>query len=108
MSSTASGFASGAGSRRRAGGGRQGFVVCPRVEESEKLQAASATAEYRRLQRVFPELRLGLLHGQMRSADKEVVMAAMRSGEIDVLVATTVIEVGIDLPNATVVVAEEC
>ncbi|OFW67404.1 MAG: ATP-dependent DNA helicase RecG [Actinobacteria bacterium RBG_16_68_21] len=93
--------------RSEAAAGRQVFVVCPLVEESEKLQAASATAEYRRLQRVFPELRLGLLHGQMRSADKEVVMAAMRSGEIDVLVATTVIEVGIDLPNATVMVIED-
>lgn len=87
--------------------GRQAFVVCPLVEESEKLEAASATAEYQRLQGVFPDLRLGLLHGQMRSADKETVMAAMRSGEIDVLVATTVIEVGIDLPNATVMVIED-
>jgi ATP-dependent DNA helicase RecG len=87
--------------------GRQAFVVCPLVEDSEKLQAASATAEYERLQGVFPGLRLGLLHGQMRSADKETVMAGMRAGTIDVLVATTVIEVGIDLPNATVMLIED-
>ncbi|MFH1105510.1 MAG: ATP-dependent DNA helicase RecG [Actinomycetota bacterium] len=87
--------------------GRQAFVVCPLVEDSEKLEAASATAEYRRLRGVFPDLHLGLLHGQMRSAEKEDVMAAMRAGEIDVLVATTVIEVGIDLPNASIMVVED-
>jgi ATP-dependent DNA helicase RecG len=87
--------------------GRQAFVVCPLVEESDKLQAASATAEYERLRGVFPDLRLGLLHGQMRSAEKEAVMSRLRSGEIDVLVATTVIEVGIDIPNATVMVVED-
>ena len=74
---------------------------------SEKLQAASATAEYERLSGVFSDLRVGLIHGQMRSADKEDVMGRMRAGEIDVLVATTVIEVGIDIPNATVMVVED-
>ncbi len=93
--------------RAEAAAGRQSFVVCPLVEESEKLEAASATAEYERLQGVFPDLRLGLLHGQLRSADKEAVMTAMRAGAIDVLVATTVIEVGIDLPNATVMLIED-
>jgi ATP-dependent DNA helicase RecG len=93
--------------RAEAAAGRQAFVVCPLVEDSPKLQAASATAEYERLQSVFPDLRLGLLHGQMRSADKEEVMARMRAGEIDVLVATTVIEVGIDVPNATVMMIED-
>jgi ATP-dependent DNA helicase RecG len=93
--------------RREAAAGRQAFVVCPLVEDSDKLQAASATAEFERLQRVFPDLGLGLLHGQMRSADKEEVMARMRAGEVDVLVATTVIEVGIDVPNATVMVIED-
>ena len=87
--------------------GRQAFVVCPLVEESDKLEAASATAEYERLTGVFPGLRLGLLHGQMKSAEKEAVMSRLRSGEIDVLVATTVIEVGIDIPNATVMVVED-
>lgn len=87
--------------------GRQAFVVCPLVEDSVKLQVASATAEHERLSAVFPDLEVGLLHGQMKSADKEAVMARMRSGEIDVLVATTVIEVGIDIPNATVMVVED-
>ncbi|HEX5630576.1 MAG TPA: ATP-dependent DNA helicase RecG [Acidimicrobiia bacterium] len=93
--------------RTEVAAGRQAFVVCPLVEDSEKLQAASATAEYERLQGVFPGLRLGLLHGQMRSADKETVMSGMRAGTIDVLVATTVIEVGIDIPNATVMLIED-
>ncbi|MDH3308304.1 MAG: ATP-dependent DNA helicase RecG, partial [Acidimicrobiia bacterium] len=87
--------------------GRQAFVVCPLVEDSAKIEAASATAEHERLQRVFPDLRLGLLHGQMRPADKESVMDSMRAGEIDVLVSTTVIEVGIDIPNATLMVIED-
>lgn len=87
--------------------GRQAFVVCPLVEDSAKLQAASATAEHERLSGVFSDLRVGLLHGQMKSADKEAVMAATRVGDIDVLVATTVIEVGIDIPNATVMVIED-
>lgn len=87
--------------------GRQAFVVCPLVEESEKLEAASATAEFSRLQGVFPDLRLGLIHGQLRPADKDGVMHSFRAREIDVLVATTVIEVGIDIPNATVMVIED-
>ena len=93
--------------REEAAAGRQIFVVCPLVEDSEKLQAASATAEYERLSKVFSDLRVGLIHGQMRSADKEEVMSRLRAGEIDVLVATTVIEVGIDIPNATVMVVED-
>jgi ATP-dependent DNA helicase RecG len=87
--------------------GRQAFVVCPLVEESPKVEAASATAEHERLTRVFPDLRLGLLHGQLRPGEKEQVMSAFRDGDVDVLVATTVIEVGIDVPNATVVVIED-
>ncbi len=87
--------------------GRQAFVVCPLVDESDKLQVASATAEYERLQGVFPELRLGLLHGQLRPREKDEVMTRFRNQEIDVLVATTVIEVGIDIPNATVMVIED-
>ncbi len=87
--------------------GRQAFVVCPLVEDSPKLQAASATAEHKRLSVIFSNLRVGLLHGQMKSAEKESVMARMRVGEIDVLVATTVIEVGIDIQNATVMVIED-
>jgi ATP-dependent DNA helicase RecG len=90
-----------------AAAGRQAFVVCPLVDESDKLQVASATAEFERLSRVFDGLRVGLLHGQMRPSEKEETMARMRAGEIDLLVATTVIEVGIDIPNATVMVVED-
>lgn len=93
--------------RAEVAAGRQAFVVCPLVEDSAKLQAASATAEHERLVAVFSDLEVGLIHGQMKSADKESVMRAMREGELDVLVATTVIEVGIDIPNATVMVIED-
>ncbi|MGH8912115.1 MAG: ATP-dependent DNA helicase RecG, partial [Acidimicrobiia bacterium] len=86
---------------------RQAFVVCPLVEESPKVEAASATAEYERLQGVLAGLRVGLIHGQLHPRDKESVMAAFRAGEIDVLVSTSVIEVGIDVPNATVMVIED-
>jgi ATP-dependent DNA helicase RecG len=93
--------------REQAGRGRQTFVVCPLVEESAKLEAAAATAEFERLRGVFPDLRLGLVHGQLPAEEKRRVMQALRDGEIDVLVATTVIEVGIDIPNATVMVIED-
>ncbi len=89
------------------GAGRQAFVVCPLVEDSPKIEAASATAERERLAALMPELRVGLIHGQLRPVEKESVMAAFRAGEIDVLVSTTVIEVGIDVPNATVMVIED-
>lgn len=87
--------------------GRQAFVVCPLVDDSAKVEAASATAEHERLSSLMPGLRVGLIHGQLRPADKEEVMAAFRAAEIDVLVSTTVIEVGIDVPNATVMVIED-
>jgi ATP-dependent DNA helicase RecG len=88
--------------------GHRAFVVCPLVEGSERVAAKSATEEFERLAgKVLPELRLGLLHGQMRSADKESVMAGFRRGDIEVLVATTVIEVGVDVPEATVMVVED-
>jgi ATP-dependent DNA helicase RecG len=87
--------------------GRQAFVVCPLVEDSPKVEAASATAEHERLAELMPELRVGLIHGQLRPADKEETMAAFRDAQIDVLVSTTVIEVGIDVPNATVMVIED-
>ena len=85
--------------------GRQAYVVCPLIEESEKLEVASAQDTFDRL--VAGELsglRLALLHGRMPSADKQDVMDRFRRGELDVLVATTVIEVGVDVPNATVMV----
>jgi ATP-dependent DNA helicase RecG len=88
--------------------GRQVYVVCPLIEESEKLQARAATelAEYLQAN-VFPDLRLGLLHGQVKTQEKEDVMRRFRAGEIDVLVSTTVIEVGVDVPNATVMIVED-
>ncbi len=87
--------------------GRQAFVVCPLVEDSPKVEAASATAEFHRLSALMKDLRVGLIHGQLRPVEKEAVMSQFRAGEIDVLVATTVIEVGIDIPNATVMVIED-
>jgi ATP-dependent DNA helicase RecG len=93
--------------RAEVAAGRQAYVVCPLVEDSEKLEVVSAVGEFERLQGVFPDLRLGLLHGQLVPREKESVMSAFRGGELDVLVATTVIEVGIDVPNATVMVIED-
>ncbi|HEX6799222.1 MAG TPA: ATP-dependent DNA helicase RecG [Ktedonobacterales bacterium] len=88
--------------------GRQAYVICPLVEESEALEAKSAVKEYERLRReVFPDLRLGLVHGQVKPAEKDRVMRAFRDGEIDVLVATAVVEVGVDVPNATVMLIED-
>ena len=87
--------------------GRQVYVVYPLVEESEKVDLKAATAEYQRLARdVFPDLRLGLLHGQLNGDEKDATMRAFAAGSIDILVATTVIEVGIDVANASVMVVE--
>jgi ATP-dependent DNA helicase RecG len=87
--------------------GRQAFVVCPLVEESEALQARAATAEFERLQRTeLKDFRVVLLHGQKRPREKQEAMAAFAAGSADVLVATTVIEVGIDVPNASVMLVE--
>jgi ATP-dependent DNA helicase RecG len=88
--------------------GRQAFVVCPLVEESEALQARAATAEFERLRAgELRDFRVVLLHGQMRPREKAEAMAAFAAGSADVLVATTVIEVGIDVPNATVMLVED-
>lgn len=87
--------------------GRQVFIICPLVEESEKVEAKAAVDEHRRLQKyIFPDLRLGLLHGRMKGEEKEATMTRFAQGELDILVATSVIEVGIDVPNATVMVIE--
>jgi len=92
--------------RREIGRGRQAYVVYPVIEES-KLELKAATAEYERLSKtVFPKLRVGLLHGRLKNDEKEAVMEQFRRGESNVLVATTVIEVGVDVPNATVMVIE--
>jgi len=93
--------------RREVADGRQVFVICPLVEESEQIEAKAATAEAERLQRdVFPELRVELLHGKMASKQKDAVMKIFRDREANILVATSVIEVGIDIPNATVMMIE--
>ena len=87
--------------------GRQVYVVCPLVEESEATDLKAATEMAERLQReVFPDLRVGLLHGRMSLDDKASVMHAFKAGEIHILVSTTVIEVGIDVPNASVMLVE--
>jgi ATP-dependent DNA helicase RecG len=85
--------------------GQQAYVVCPLIDESEKLEIASAEETFNRLSLVdLRGVRMGLLHGRLPSVEKEATMNAFRRGEIDVLVATTVIEVGVDVPNATVMV----
>lgn len=96
------------GIRQMINQGRQVYIVCPLIEESEKLQAkaASELAEHLKSE-VFPDLNLELLHGQMKSAEKDAVMTRFRSGETHILVSTTVIEVGVDVPNASVMVVED-
>jgi len=92
---------------RQVSNGRQAFIICPLIEESDILEAKAATTEYERLSRdVFPDLRLGLLHGQMPGPEKEQVMRHFRSGELDILVSTSVVEVGIDVPRASVMIVE--
>lgn len=93
--------------RREVVQGRQAYVVLPLVEESEKLDLRSAIEEYQKLQEtVFPEFSVGLLHGRMAAAEKEEAIANFRDGQTQILVSTTVIEVGVDVPNATVMLVE--
>jgi ATP-dependent DNA helicase RecG len=93
--------------RRQIATGRQAFIICPFVEESDIIQAKAAVAEYQRLsEEVFSDLRLGLLHGRMSAVEKDKVMRHFRSSELDILVSTPVVEVGIDVPNATVMMVE--
>lgn len=87
--------------------GRQAYIVFPLIEESEKLTAKAATVEAEKLQKdIFPEFRIGLLHGQMKNIEKEEIMQKFINRELDILVSTTVIEVGVDVPNSTVMVIE--
>jgi ATP-dependent DNA helicase RecG len=87
--------------------GRQAFIICPLIEASDKIEAKAAVDEHKRLQKdVFPDLRLGLLHGRMKQAEKEAVMQQFYHRQLDVLVSTSVVEVGIDVPNATVMLVE--
>ena len=93
--------------RRQIQDGRQAFIVHPLIDESDVLETKAATDEHRRLSReVFPDLKLGLLHGRMSSTEKDKVMRQFRDGELNILVTTAVIEVGIDVPNATVMLIE--
>ena len=87
--------------------GRQAFIIYPLVEESEKSEARAAVEEHQRLQKeYFPELQLGLLHGRLRPEEKDQVMTRFRDGEYNILVSTSVVEVGVDVPNSTVMVIE--
>lgn len=87
--------------------GRQVYIVFPLIEESEKMDLKAATKEFDHLQdKIFPGFKLGLLHGRMKSEIKDALMSQFKSGEIQILVSTTVIEVGIDIPNATIMIIE--
>jgi ATP-dependent DNA helicase RecG len=86
--------------------GRQAYWVCPLIEESEALQCQAAVATAERLSEILPELRIGLVHGRLPAAAKETVMATFKAGQLDLLVATTVIEVGVDVPNASLMIIE--
>lgn len=86
--------------------GNQAYWVCPLIEESEVLQLQTANDTYALMQSEFPELQVGLVHGRMKSADKQAVMTAFSAGELQLLVATSVIEVGVDVPNASLMVIE--
>ncbi|MPZ23359.1 MAG: ATP-dependent DNA helicase RecG [Dehalococcoidia bacterium] len=93
--------------RQQTEDGRQAFIICPLVEESESIEAKAAVQEHERLSsEVFPDLRLSLLHGRMSPAEKDEVMETFRLQRSDILVSTSVIEVGIDIPNATVIMIE--
>ncbi|MCI0438420.1 MAG: ATP-dependent DNA helicase RecG [Chloroflexi bacterium] len=93
--------------RKQVAEGRQAFIVCPLIEESEAVQAKAAVAEHERLSKeVFPDLRLGLIHGRLALREKEDVMEQFKRGDLDILVSTPVIEVGIDVPNATVMLID--
>lgn len=86
--------------------GEQAYVICPLIEDSETLEVKSVKAEYERLHSVFPEFRIGLMHGKLKSEEKEEVMKRFKEKEIDILVSTSVIEVGVDVPNATIMLIE--
>lgn len=87
--------------------GRQVFIICPLVEESEAIQVKSAVEEYERLQKeVFPDHRIGLLHGRMKAQEKDETMKSFSAGDLDILVSTSVVEVGIDVPNASIMMIE--
>ena len=87
--------------------GRQAFIIYPLIEESDKIEARAAVDDYERLSKeIFPDLKLGLLHGRMKPAEKDEAMLKFRDRQYDILVSTTVVEVGVDVPNATVMLIE--
>ncbi len=93
--------------RRQTAEGRQAYLIYPLVEESDMIDARAAVEEYERLSReIFPDRRVGLVHGRLRSDEKDAAMRAFAGHETDILVATSVIEVGVDVPNSTVIVIE--
>ncbi len=93
--------------RDRVKQGEQVFVICPLIEESDKLGVKAAVSEWERLQQeVFPEFKVGLVHGKIKAKDKQEIMAKFKNKEIDILVATAVVEVGVDIPDATIMVIE--
>jgi ATP-dependent DNA helicase RecG len=86
---------------------KQAFIIYPLIEESEKIEARAAVDDYEKLSKeIFPDLNLGLLHGRMKPAEKDEAMLKFRDGEYHILVSTTVVEVGVDIPNATVMLIE--
>lgn len=94
--------------REELGKGRQAYIICPLIEESESIEATSATAEHRVFaEQIFPDFSVGLLHGRMKATEKEAVMEAFRQGQHHILVSTTVIEVGVDVPNATIMLVQD-
>jgi ATP-dependent DNA helicase RecG len=93
--------------RSQIGEGRQAFIIYPLIEESEKIEGRAAVDDYEALTKdIFPELKLGLLHGRMRQDEKDATMLKFRDRAFDILVSTTVVEVGVDVPNATVMLIE--
>jgi ATP-dependent DNA helicase RecG len=90
--------------RKEVDGGRQAYVICPLIEESEKLDVQNAIDVHIQLQQHFPQMRVGLLHGRMTAQEKDAVMQGFKEGSVETLVSTTVIEVGVDVPNASLMV----
>ena len=86
--------------------GRQAYIVCPLVEESDSSDLKSVQMMYEYYKKIFPEYRLEYLHGKMKNKEKDAIMASYKAGEIDILISTTVIEVGVDVPNATIMIIE--
>ncbi|MCO5113184.1 MAG: ATP-dependent DNA helicase RecG [Bdellovibrionaceae bacterium] len=88
--------------------GQQAYIVYPLIEESETLDLKNATEEYDKIRQTFPDFKVGLLHGRMKSGEKDEVMSEFKNGNLHILVSTTVIEVGVDVPNANVMIIENC